>query len=97
VQQFPTKSSARKPAEPLHAKAVADNSAVPVTVKQLVKQYTDNELPSKAYSSQRTIETSLNVWVIPKWGDHRLSDVRTVPDGNASCSFVFPTLRKQRL
>jgi integrase len=78
VEQFPTKTSARKAAEPLHAKAIEDNSAVPVTVKQLVKHYTDNELPSKAYSSQRTIETTLNVWIIPKWGEHRLSDVRTV-------------------
>jgi site-specific recombinase XerD len=49
-----------------------------VTVTQLVKHYTDNELPSKAHSTQRTLETSLNVWITPKWGEHRLSDVRTV-------------------
>ncbi len=33
---------------------------------------------SKAASTQRTVNTSLNVWVIPEWGEHRLSDVRTV-------------------
>jgi len=49
-----------------------------VTVQQLVKHYKDNELPSKAYSSQRTVETSLRVWVLPPWGEYRLSDVRTV-------------------
>jgi hypothetical protein len=70
VQQFPTKTSARKAAEPLQAKAIADNSAVPVTVQQLVKHYTDNELPSKAYSSERTIETTLKIWVIPKGISH---------------------------
>jgi integrase len=45
---------------------------------QLVKHYTATELPGKAYSTQRTVETSLNVWVTPRWGEHRLSDVRTV-------------------
>ena len=78
VEEFPTKTAARKAAEPLHTIAIADNAAVPVTVKQLVKHYSDNELSSKAHSTQRTIETSLNVWVAPKWGEHRLSDVRTV-------------------
>ena len=78
VQQFPTKTSACKAAEPLQAKAIADNSAVPVTVQQLVKHYKDSELPSKAYSSQRTVETYLRVWVLPPWGEYRLADVRTV-------------------
>ncbi len=78
VQQFPTKTSACKAAEPLHAKAIADNSAVPVTVEQLVKHYKDNELPSKAYSSQRTVETCLRVWVLPPWGEYRLSELRTI-------------------
>ncbi len=81
VGQFPTKTAARRAAEPLHTNAIADNPAVPVTVTQLVKHYTDNELPSKAHSThstQRTVETSLNIWVSPQWGEHRLSDVRTV-------------------
>jgi site-specific recombinase XerD len=78
LQQFPTKTPARKAAEPLRANAIADNSAVPVTVKQVVKHFTNDELPCKAYSTQRTVETSLSVWVTPKWGDYRLSDVRTV-------------------
>jgi len=51
---------------------------LPLTVKQLVKHYKDNELPCKAHSTRRTVETTLNVWVVPKWGEHRLSDVRPV-------------------
>lgn len=78
VEQFPTKTAARKAAEPLRINAIADNPAVPVTVTQLVKHYTNNELPNKAHSTQRTVEASLNVWITPKWGEHRLSDVRTV-------------------
>lgn len=78
VEQYPTKSAALRAAEPLRTNASAGNSAVPVTVIQLVKHYTNNELHSKAHSTQRTVETSLNVWIVPQWGDFRLSDVRTV-------------------
>lgn len=78
VEQLPTKSAALRAAEPLRKNAAAGNPAVPVTVRQLVKHYTENELPSKAYSTQRTVETTLNVWVVPQWGEYRLSDVRTV-------------------
>jgi len=78
AEEYPTRSAALKAAEPLRRNASAGNPAVPVTVRQLVKHYTDNELPSKAHSTQRTVETSLNVWVVPRWGDFRLSDVRTV-------------------
>ncbi len=51
---------------------------MPVTVRELVTHYEDKELPSKAFSTQRTIQTSLKIWVLPKWGEHRLLDVRTV-------------------
>jgi integrase len=78
VQQFPTKTAARKASEPLRTNAIADNPALLLTVKQLVKHYKENELPCKAHSTRRTVETSLNLWVVPKWGEHRLSDVRTV-------------------
>jgi len=78
VEEYPTKGAAFRAAEPLRTNASAGNPAVPVTVRQLVKHYTVNELPSKAHSTQRTVETSLNVWVVPQWGEQRLSDVRTV-------------------
>jgi integrase len=44
VEQFPTKSAARRAAEPFRAKAIAENPAVPVAMMQLVKHYTTNEL-----------------------------------------------------
>jgi integrase len=78
VEQFPTKTAARKASEPLRASAIADNPAVPVTLRQLVKHYEENELPSKAFSTQRTFQTSLKTWVLPKWGEHKLSDMRTM-------------------
>jgi integrase len=78
VDQIPTRSAALRAAEPLRANAAAGNPAVPVTVRQLVKHYSDNELPTKAHSTQRTVQTCLNVWVLPTWGEYRLSEVRTV-------------------
>src|SRR3984893_12211258 len=47
-------------------------------MKQLATVSEEKELPSKAFSPQRTFQTSLKTWVLPKWGEHRLSDVRTV-------------------
>jgi integrase len=78
VEEFKTKTEARKASEPLRTNAITANPTVPLTVEQLVKHYKDNELLSKAHSTRRTVETSLNVWVVPKWGEHKLSDVRTV-------------------
>ena len=78
IEQFPTKTAAKRAVETFRSTINAVNPAVPVTLRQLVKHYEENELPSKAFSTQRTFQTSLKTWVLPKWGEHRLSDVRTV-------------------
>ena len=78
IEQFPTKTAAKRAVETLRSTINAVNPAVPVTLRQLVKHYEENELPGKAFSTQRTFQTSLKTWVLPKWGEHRLSDVRTV-------------------
>jgi len=77
-EQFPTKTAAKRAVETLRTTINAGNAAVPVTVRELVTHYEDKELPSKAFSTQRTIQTSLKIWVLTKWGEHRLLDVRTV-------------------
>lgn len=78
VEHLPARSAALRAAEPLRVNVTAGNPAVPVTIRQLVKHYTDNELSTKAHSTQRTLATSLNVWVLPMWGEYSLSDLRTV-------------------
>ncbi len=60
-----------------------------MTLTQLVKHYEGQELPTKASSTQRTLRTSLKIWVLPKWGELRLTDVKTVD--------VEKWLRGQRL
>ncbi|HEY2119168.1 MAG TPA: hypothetical protein VGH37_08295 [Candidatus Acidoferrum sp.] len=54
VEQLPTKTAAKLAVETLRSTINAGNPAVPVTVRQLVKHYEENELPNKAYSTQRT-------------------------------------------
>jgi integrase len=78
IEQFPTKTAAKHAVETLRSTINAGNPAVPVTVSQLVKHYEEKELPSKAFSTQRTVQTSLKIWVLPNWGEHKLGDVRTV-------------------
>ena len=78
VDRIPTKSAAIKAIQPLRTSVSAAHPAVPVTVEQLVKHYTDNKLPTKAHSTQRTVETCLRLRVLPAWGEQRVSDIRTV-------------------
>jgi hypothetical protein len=66
VEQFPTKRDAKRAVEQLRLHVNAENPAVPVTIRQVVKHYELNELPNKAFSTQRTFNTSLNTWILPK-------------------------------
>jgi len=78
VEQFPTKAAAKRAVEALRSTINAANASVPLTVRQLAKHYQDNELPKKAWSTQKTVETTFRIWVLPTWGEHKLVDVRTV-------------------
>jgi integrase len=49
-----------------------------MTLKELVKHYTQNELPRKAHSTQEVYGSYLTTWIVPKWGNLNLSDVKPV-------------------
>jgi hypothetical protein len=51
---------------------------IPLTINQLVSHYTEIELPAKAFSTNQVYRVYLNTWVLPRWGNTRPSDVRTV-------------------
>jgi integrase len=78
VEQLSTKAAALRAAESLRILATSCNSPVPASVGHLVRHYTDNELPKKASSNQRTLQTVLRLWVAPKWAGYRLTDVHAV-------------------
>lgn len=80
IQDFPTKAAAKRAVQHLRSSinAVNGTTPMPLTIQQLVVHYLQKELPSKAFSTQRTVQTSLKTWVLPRWGDCKLSDIRTV-------------------
>jgi hypothetical protein len=49
IEQFPTKTTAKYAVETFRSTINAFKPAVPVTLRQLVKHYEENELPSKAF------------------------------------------------
>ena len=80
VEQFPTKSAARKACESLCANINRETRS-PRTVAELVAHYTRNELAedgSKAYSTREVYGSYIRTWILPTWGTQQLSDVKTV-------------------
>ena len=77
VEQFPTKSAARKACELLRANINRETRS-PRTVAELVTHYTQHELPTKTPYTAEVYAGYLKTWIQPKWNGHSLSDVRTV-------------------
>jgi integrase len=77
VKEYPTKTVALKAVEALRINVNAENPA-PLTVNQLVTHYTEKELPQRAFSTAQAYQSYLNTWILPKWGEFRPSDIKTV-------------------
>lgn len=80
VEQFPTKSDARKACESLRIQ-INLGTIRPRTLADLIAHYTEKELSEtsrKAYSTREMYGSYIRTWILPEWGKHSLSDVRTV-------------------
>jgi integrase len=80
VEQFTTRKTAMTACELLRAN-INRETRMPRTVEELVTHYTDKELSAdgnKAYSTREVYGSYIKTWVLPKWGQQSLSDVRTV-------------------
>jgi integrase len=80
VEQFPTKSKALKACELIRANINRETRS-PRTVAELVSHYQQKEMSedsSKSYSTRTAYDVYLRNWIVPVWGKHSLSDVRTV-------------------
>src|SRR5436309_10433796 len=77
VEQFPTKSVARKACESLRVN-INRETRTPRTVAELVSHYTEKELPNKTPYTAEVYTGYLNSWILPAWKGHSLSKVRTV-------------------
>jgi integrase len=49
-----------------------------MTISDLVKHYMQHELSRLAYSTGAAYQSCLKNWIVPKWGNHQLSEVKAV-------------------
>ena len=78
VARFPTRADALRAVQGLRLRINADRNILePVTVSGLLDRYIAEELPER-YSTRISYLAVLNRWVRPKWGDHRIEDLKAV-------------------
>jgi integrase len=80
VEDLASKSAAIRACEGLRANINKDTRS-PQTVAELVTHYQEKELPedsTKAYSTRRAYQCYFKNWIVPVWGGHRLSAVKTI-------------------
>ena len=80
VEEYPTKASARKACE-FRCTTINRETRTPRTIAELVTHYREKEMTengSKSYSTRTAYAVYLRNWIVPKWGEFSLSDVRTV-------------------
>jgi integrase len=86
VLTFPTEAAALKAAQALRIDANQQTSQVgvkPSTIATLVAHYRLKELVGdrngrKAFSTRSAYECYLENWIIPRWGDHKLDQIKSV-------------------
>ncbi len=72
--------TAMKACEPLRANMNRGTQS-PRTVAELVAHYKEKELPedsNKAFSTRKAYQCYFKNWIVPVWGERRLSAVKTV-------------------
>jgi integrase len=78
VARYPTRADALREVEPLRLRLnVESRLGGPVTINALAARYIEQELPER-HSTRRSYLSELNRWIIPRWGDYLLDDVKTV-------------------
>ena len=85
VEQYPTRSAARKAVDALRVHVNTETSHTllqPLTCEQIVAHYLAKELAEenhkRAYSTKAAYRCYLDNWILPRWGSYRLPDVKTV-------------------
>jgi len=78
VTEF-TKADALKAIEAIRIDINDETNWRPKTLKELVTHYEQKELPSKTPYTQDVYRQYLATWILPKWGERVLSDIKPVP------------------
>jgi integrase len=77
VEQFRTKVEAWKASESQRTNMNRE-IRIPRTVAELVTHYSEKELPNKTPYTAEVYRGYIDKWLLPTWGTHSLSDVKTV-------------------
>jgi hypothetical protein len=86
VINLPSEASALKAAQALRIDAKQQTPravSCPSTVAELIEHYrlkelTEDDQGRKAHSTRAAYECYLNGWIIPRWGNHRMEQVKSV-------------------
>jgi integrase len=78
-----TESAAKKEIAVLRAEINKEHSPgtasrFTLTLEQLVAHYTEKELPRKAHSTVKIYQGNLDRWIVPRWGNYRLTDIKAI-------------------
>jgi integrase len=84
LEQYPNETAAQKAVAALRADINAESprmNLTPLSVQLLVEHYGQKELgedSSKTYATCRTYQGYFRKWILPRWGQYKLKDVRSV-------------------
>lgn len=78
VLEFPKRKDAEKAVSQLRIAVNEGAAFAPIDMEQLAAHYNNVELPSKAHLTRAGYTNFLSTHVLPKWGKHSLSAVKSV-------------------
>ena len=79
VAQYPTKTDALRIVEPLRLRLnLHHRFGRPISIGALIDHYVERELPERRHSTQRSHSSTLNRWILPRWGDRPLEEIKPV-------------------
>ena len=78
VIEFPKRKDAEKAVAQLRVDVNDGASFAPMNLEQLVTHYKRVELPLKAHSTAEGYKNYLTLHIVPKWGKHSLSAIKSV-------------------
>jgi hypothetical protein len=84
LEQYPNETAAQKAVVALRVDINVESprtSLGPMSVQMLVDHYRQKELgedSNKTYATCRTYEGYFRKWILPRWGEYRVKDVRAV-------------------
>ncbi len=84
LEQYPNETAAQRAVAALRADINAESprmNLAPISIQTLVEHYREKELgedSSKTYATCRTYQGYFRKWILPRWGQYKLKDVRSV-------------------